>query len=152
YRRADPAYALAFQKHDLDMQALQPKEVAARIVGSAIREQIIAALDDWLYVLPNSERAKHQRLLEVVQLADDDVERRQIRTGGQNRAALQRLAKRSETLAQPPATLVLLSNKLVRADAAAEAVDLERRGQQLHPGDFWLNHNLAFHLMHMKPA
>src|SRR5262249_3031670 len=67
-RRAGPAYALAFQKYGLDVQSLEPKAAAARILGSAIREQLIAALDNWKYTaLPNTERAIQQRLLEVVQ-------------------------------------------------------------------------------------
>jgi tetratricopeptide (TPR) repeat protein len=151
-RPAAPASALAFQKYGLDVQSLEPKVAAARIVGSAIRVQIIAALDDWLFVLRDEARTKHQRLLEIVTLADDDDARRRIRAESQNKAALERLARRPETLAQPPATLVLLSRKLVRADAPAVAVDLLRRGQQLHPGDFWINHELAFDLMHLKPA
>src|SRR5262249_1523723 len=146
FRRTPPAYALAFQKHDLDVLTLDPKEAAARIVGSAIREQLISSLHHWLFGLPKTERAKHQRLLEVIQLADDDDGRRQIGTES-HRGALERLARQPETLAQSPTTLLLLSAYLMRADAQATALDLLLRGQQQHPGDLWLNQDLAEYLM-----
>jgi tetratricopeptide (TPR) repeat protein len=154
YRAVDPAYALAFQKYGLDVRTLEPKEAAARIVGSAIREQLIAALDNWMDALSRSDREKSQRLLAVVRLADEDDVRRQIRdfVEGRDGPALEKLATRRETLAQPPVTLVLLSRKLVKPKSLELAVDLLRRAQQQHPGDFWLNFELALSLVRMKPA
>src|SRR5262249_2543518 len=50
-----------------------------------------------------------------------------------------------------PATLLLLSDQLFGAGAPEAAEALLRQGQRQHPGDFWLNHRLAFHLQYLKP-
>src|SRR5207247_467300 len=46
-------------------------------------------------------------------------------------------------LAQPPANLVLLARALDEANERVAAVQLLRRAQQRHPGDFWINYDLA---------
>src|SRR5262249_35214439 len=43
----------------------------------------------------------------------------------------------------PPPTLVLLAEALSGAQAKDRAVAVLRRAQQLHPDDFWINHQLA---------
>src|SRR5262249_2785205 len=58
---------------------------------------------------------------------------------------------RPEVLAQPPATVILLSAFLIAHDAVPAAVDLLREAQQRHPGDFWINVELSISLSKMKP-
>jgi Flp pilus assembly protein TadD len=48
--------------------------------------------------------------------------------------------------------LVLLAAALGRANALPARVELLRQAQRRHPGDFWINHNLAWCCMEMKPA
>src|SRR5207247_2016203 len=48
-------------------------------------------------------------------------------------------------------TLARLGEALREAGASEAAVALLRRAQQWHPGDFWLNHELAFTLMYSQP-
>src|SRR5207249_1042075 len=57
---------------------------------------------------------------------------------------------RPEVLTQPPASILLLGEALFTAGAEKEAVELLRQGQRLHPGDFWMNHELAVQLAEMK--
>src|SRR5262249_5707479 len=51
---------------------------------------------------------------------------------------------------QSPATLVFLGDFLSRFDLLA-AVKLLGNAQQRYPADLWINHQLAFLLMNMKP-
>lgn len=44
---ARQAYATAFRDYGIDLAALEPATAAERIRASAIREQLLAALDDW---------------------------------------------------------------------------------------------------------
>src|SRR5208337_2182569 len=40
---------------------------------------------------------------------------------------------------------------LREAGAMMEALDFLRKAQRLHPGDFWLNHDLAWYLCYLQP-
>jgi tetratricopeptide (TPR) repeat protein len=62
-------------------------------------------------------------------------------------AALEQLAQEDGVFSQPPADLVLLSSALNAMGAYAAAERLLRRGQQLHPADFWTNACLAYRLV-----
>jgi serine/threonine protein kinase/tetratricopeptide (TPR) repeat protein len=149
---ADRAYAAAFKNHGWDVQALAAEEMAERIAASPIRMHLVAALDHWASVKEPMDVAGAERLLTIARLADDDDWRRQLRDPAvrKDRAALERLAGREGVLDQPPGSLVLLANILVTRDARSAAVDLLQRAQQRHPDDFWINHDLAFHLAHGK--
>src|SRR4029077_17906072 len=46
---SDPAYAAAFRSYGLALSLPVP-EAARRIRASVIREQLVAALDDWIWV------------------------------------------------------------------------------------------------------
>ena len=48
-------FAKALGDYGLDVGQLDPAEAARRIAASAIREQLVAALDDWLIVAPGGE-------------------------------------------------------------------------------------------------
>ncbi len=56
--------------------------------------------------------------------------------------ALARLARSANVAGQSPAFLALLGTALPES-ANAERVALLRRAQRRHPGDFWINHDLA---------
>jgi Flp pilus assembly protein TadD/serine/threonine protein kinase len=154
HARADRAYAEAFKKHGWDVQALPAEELAEEIAASPIRVYLVAALDDWAAMKGPKDVAGRETLRAIARLADDDDSRRQLRDPavGKDRAALERLARQRGVLDQPPGNLELLAEALVRRGARPAAVDLLRRAQQRHPGDFWINHYLASLLMAVKPA
>ena len=76
---ANAAYALAFQQYQVNLDELKPPEAAEKIKASAIREQLVTALDDWIYVKPRADTTGRERLLTVVRLADSDSWRQRLR-------------------------------------------------------------------------
>src|SRR5262249_6126325 len=70
------------------------------------------------------------------------------------RGRLEELAKRARSAdlrGQPAATLALLGSMLGSAKRWQDAERVLRLGQQTHPGDFWLNHELGMCLREVKP-
>jgi hypothetical protein len=117
-----------------------PRETARRIADSAIREQLIVALDHWAEAKPEKDARGRERLLTVARFADRDEWRRKLRDPAlwkDNPALkLKRLAQEPEAVAQPPVTALTLAGFLWRAGARAEAVGVLRRAQQRHPGTY----------------
>jgi serine/threonine-protein kinase len=149
YQAADPLYREAFAAQGLDLK-FAPQQAADRIRGSAIRGQLVAALDDWVFaVAPERDR---DRLLAVVRLADDDGWRNRFRAlhQGRDRKELERLARQPDVQTQQPPTLVLLGGALFEAGAEEAAVEVLRQATRRHPGDLWLNNELGYVLLHGK--
>src|SRR5262249_25953477 len=65
--------------------------------------------------------------------------------------ALKELAAAEQTANLPPSTLVLLGTALLETGAGEQAVVLLRQAQRRHPGDFWINFQLAHCLAERKP-
>jgi tetratricopeptide (TPR) repeat protein len=149
---ADPAYATAFRKYGVDVQNLDPQEAAARIGASAIREYLVVALDAWWVIRPARDAGGRERLRIVVDLADDNAWRRQLRDPAVRSDArrLANLTRQPDVKAQPPTTLFLLGQALQDAGLAGEAIALLRGSQQQHPDDFWINYSLAYLLAHQE--
>jgi predicted ribosomally synthesized peptide with SipW-like signal peptide len=89
---AAPQYHRAFAERDLDLTALDPAQAAQRIAASAVKAELVAAVDDWS--LHEPEPAMRDRLLDVARRADpgpwtDRLRDRAVRT---DRGALARLA------------------------------------------------------------
>ena len=145
---ADQAYAAAFAKFGLDVAVLPPKEIARRIQASAIRDQLVTALDYWAYIKERLPGGDGTPLRGIAQLADTDTWRQQLRDPkvATNREALERLAEQDGVLDRAPANLLILSFLLDRANGSAAAVSLLRRAQQRHPTDFWINFELGLKL------
>src|SRR5262249_53979730 len=65
---------------------------------------------------------------------------------------LEKLAPSAPIEKLPPTTLILWGNALEQKGAIRLAEQVLRKGQQLHPADFWINHDLASILARqMKP-
>ena len=139
---ADPAYVTAFREYGLDVTALDPAAAATRVRGSAIAEQLVAALDDWAWVKPAADAAGRERLRTVAGLADPDDWRNCFRDPAlqKERSALEELAARPEVDALPPTTTVLLARALRAVKADDKALRVLRRALDRHPGDFWLHY------------
>jgi tetratricopeptide (TPR) repeat protein len=145
---AGPKYTQTFQRYQLDVEALDAEEAVARIRASAIREQLLAALDNWSWA---EDKEKAHRLRRIADGADDDAWRprmRAVRTAAEAR----QLAARPEVWQQPPATVSRFARLLVDFRLHAEAVAGLRLAQQRHPGDFWVNHYLGMHLKSLRPS
>jgi tetratricopeptide (TPR) repeat protein len=150
--RADPLYAAAFRKYNLPVLELEPADAARRIAASAIREQLLAALEDWASIHQTAS-ARFKQLADLVRRADDDPWRKQVFFAALDKRdwpRVVRLAQQPEALDQPPARLVVLGGLLARIDRPA-AVKFLRQAQQRHPDDVWINHNLAVNLKYLNP-
>jgi tetratricopeptide (TPR) repeat protein len=152
----DREYAAAFQGYGIDVQALAPEEVAARIRARPIKGQVAAGLDHWTFVRRRAGRPEAgpwQRLAGVARLVDPDPWRNRLRDAlaQEDGQALKPLAAQAEAASLPAPTWLLLGDALAKAGALPDAVRVLRRGQQRHPGDFWVNHQLALYLSQMNP-
>jgi tetratricopeptide (TPR) repeat protein len=149
---ASPLYAEAFAGYGVDLATLGPDEAAERIQASAIRDRLLAALDDWLVGSWRSGPPDKDRLLVVLARADRDPWRNSMRMAlvGGKRQALKTLSQGEQAKAQSPATLGLLADALHNLGDDASAVAVLRAAQERHPSDFWLNQNLGYLLTTQK--
>src|SRR5262249_27997104 len=120
---ADPAYAAAFRRYEVEVGTADPTEAARRIAASAIREQLIVALDHWAEARPRNDAAGRAWLLGLARRADQDAWRQGLRdaVARNDRHALRRLAQQPGSREQPPVTAVILSRYLWWAGERAEA-------------------------------
>jgi serine/threonine protein kinase/Tfp pilus assembly protein PilF len=127
------------------------EEAAARIQKSAIRDQLIAGLDDWaldeFVSRHRQDPTRWERVVQLARLADPDPNWRDSFRNPrvwENRRALERLAELAPVDKLSPQLVATLGNLLRMAEAEREA--LLRKAHDLHPDDFWLNFDLGFAL------
>jgi tetratricopeptide (TPR) repeat protein len=116
--------------------------------GSAVRAQLVAALDDWA-----SATADHRRrawLLEVARRAEpgDWGDRFRDPAVWEKQAALEQLARKATVAELSPQLLTALGRALQRT--GADPVPLLTAAQERHPTDFWLNFHLGDALFDAK--
>jgi serine/threonine protein kinase len=167
----ETAYMKVFAAYGLDDERLDPHEVAARIRARPIWLQVVTALDGWVDARrqvpasghagngPDNPSPDTKRLIAVARAVDPDPWRDRLRDAlalkesTTRRQALLELASTAPVEAMTPDSSVLL------ARAAANSVDthssldcqerimpalaLLRRARRQHPGDFWVNYELA---------
>jgi len=142
---ADPAYAAAFREYGIDAALLDAAAAAQRVRASAICEQLVAALDDWNFVIPSGDAVWRGRVRSIAALADPDDWRNRFRDERiqRDRSALEDLAARPEIADLPPSTVVLLGRSLQVAGAGGKSVEVLAAAQRRCPTDFWLNIELS---------
>jgi Flp pilus assembly protein TadD len=138
---AEQAYRDTFRAWGLDVQGLEADEMARRVMGSAIREQLIAALDDWVSLKSALKVEGRERLLVIAQQADENELRRRIRAAREqkDRAELESLARRARTEDLPAPTLLLLGMALWETGSQVDSERVLEQGQHRYPGDLSLN-------------
>ncbi len=149
----DAAYHGAFRDSGIDPDALSAEEASLRIKArpTEIAAALAVTLDDWATVRRDliKDAAGAGRLASAARRTDPDPWRGQLRDALEvadrtaQRARLTALAASLEGQARPPASLDLLGKALGDAGAWAEAESVFRRGVRAHPGDLWLNYDLA---------
>jgi tetratricopeptide (TPR) repeat protein/tRNA A-37 threonylcarbamoyl transferase component Bud32 len=146
-------YAAAFRKYGLDMVG-DPAALARRVGASPVREQLVAALDDWAWAAAFHQRDVKtcKRLLAVARAADPDRWRDRLRDPAvwRDPKALAQLAAQKEVMQCSPVLLANLGGRLEKL--GGDGVGLLVRAQRRHPGDFWLNFNLANVLNKPRPG
>jgi serine/threonine-protein kinase len=166
--RAVPLFREAFRAYGLPVGEGDPTAIAQRIRQrpTAVREAIVAVLDEW-DVLAGSPKIAlaepHREWLRAVLSATEpeDAWTRQLRDARaekdktKRRAALAALVASVDVEKVPIRALTRLAQlgALGEEDALkpADAVKLLRRVQAHHPGDFWVNENLGAALQRVTP-
>ena len=153
YAGAVALYASAFRQDDKDWDSPEPDKAAARINRRAIREDLLAGLDEWAVITPNPEEST--RLRGIVQAADPDPGSLQNRFRAllhrKDWDGLRRLAFGPESKDVPTARLVHVGRELLRTGAVSEAVKFFKEANERRPGDFWIAFELAQASSEMKP-
>jgi tetratricopeptide (TPR) repeat protein len=152
---ADRRYAAAFRDYGIDVEVLAPQNAAKRLRARAIRAELAAALDDWSQMrrwFPQNDGKTWQELLALGRAVDADPRRSAVRDAvlHDQHQALVELGATADISALPPGTLVLLAQCLWDTCGRDDAATLLRRAQELHPGDFWINQQLAYCLVKLR--
>jgi serine/threonine-protein kinase len=159
---SDKDYARAFRYAGVDVDALGSDAAAARIRAqpAEVVRTLAAALDDWAV---QRRRAKPYakdawlRLSATASAVDPDPTRVRLRQLWSEpdrtvqRETLRTLAQQADLRGWPAPSLTMLAGALAGADEREAAVDLLRRAQARHPGDVWVNHDLARYLEQLHP-
>jgi serine/threonine-protein kinase len=156
FARANDNLRAAFVEYGIDVLRLPPDQAADRVRARPISDQLTAALDYWARLRARArpdEAAGWQRLSEVARRADADPLRNGLRDALARKdvPALRALAADPRLARRPPSTLLLLSGGLAFLGDIPSAVKVLRRAHEEHPGDFWINHNLAYYLYRSGP-
>jgi serine/threonine-protein kinase len=149
-----PAYAAAFRSYGLTAGATDPTEAAARVRRrpAAVRDRLVAALDDWAALAACYAAPERDWVRRVAAAADPDPWRGRLRAAraAGDRPALEQLARELDVARQPPTTCAGLDEALTAVGSHEVAVEVLQRAQQCHPGDFWINHGLAWQLLQLN--
>jgi tetratricopeptide (TPR) repeat protein len=161
--RAVPILRDALEAFGLPAGKGDAKEAAARIVAlpSSMRDALIAALDDWIYIAGNPQYKVVELHLEwlkaVVGEADSDPWRKALRKlmaesdPEERKQALEKLAEAPELARQPLPDLILLTRQL-ESSAPDKAVQVLAKANEAHRGDFSVLFRLGFGFYwHLKP-
>jgi tetratricopeptide (TPR) repeat protein len=148
-RTQDGRFAQAFREFGIDIEALTPEEVAARIVATRIPQALVQALDRWAAMRKRARQDADplwEKLVEIARRVDADAWRNQLREAvlRKDRVAMERLAESVPLREVPPATAYLLEHVLQELGAPDKALAVLREAHRHHPNDFWLNDGLAF--------
>ncbi len=148
----------AFGEYGIDMLAMDHGEIAARIRASELAPQLADALELWVatcgYLAGRgvAGHTKEQLLawLDVLYEADPDPYRteirRQVYSEQADLDALRPLAASAEFESAMPRTLAWLGTCFLRAQDLDAMNDVFLRALVLHPADFMLNFDYAYHL------
>jgi eukaryotic-like serine/threonine-protein kinase len=153
--RQDTLFTRAFREYGIDIKALDPAEAGRRIASRAIAHQLVAWIDEWIYNQRDmGDQPGVSRLMRVAAAADPDPWRANARsalaTG--SLAALQQLADSIDLDAVPAVSAKQLALGLGKLGDMARAVSLLRTLRHRYPRDYWINVDLANHLMNQNPT
>jgi serine/threonine protein kinase/tetratricopeptide (TPR) repeat protein len=141
-------YPNAFREGGFSVSEEQLSALAVRVSSSFIKEQLVAALDDWAWIaFLQGNDSLADRLLEIGRTALPDPAwgdaARNVNLW-RNREGRIRLVNEAPIASLSPPMLSLFAN-LISSDSALQ-LSLLRRAQFHHPGDFWLNLDLGISL------
>lgn len=156
FDNATPAreYPLAFAEAGLPIANETAETLAQRIQSSPIKQQLVAALDDWAllttFYVPTKELP--EKLLAVARLAEGSTlwgDRVRQTSVWREPATVMELSKTAIEQNQSPQMLALVARLM-----GANKLDREnwlRKAQERYPTDFWLNYLLGNTLLAKNP-
>jgi serine/threonine protein kinase/Flp pilus assembly protein TadD len=151
---ADRAYVAAFAWYGLDVDRTDARQVGERIreCSSQMQMQLAVALDDWAYWREKGSKGR-RHLLAISRVVAPDPWRNRLRDAleGQDPKALEELAASARADELPLGTILLLARVSGGTAAAEPVLTVLYQALQRHPDDFWLNHQLGFSLLGMRP-
>jgi serine/threonine protein kinase/predicted Zn-dependent protease len=150
YAAADRHYLSAFAEYGLDTAPgnANANATARQIRTSPIRGHLIVSLDHWAFCKDHLPNENGDALRAIVQLADDDPWRQELRNPRlrNDGKSLVRLAQEDRALHQSPETVLIVYAMLLDAKRDGDGIALLRKVQRQHPGHFWLNFELGLAL------
>jgi tetratricopeptide (TPR) repeat protein len=154
--QANTEYQKAFRAYGIDLEALDEAQAGELLRAQSIRQELVAALDHWARLLTRSEAKKEtwkvlwRRLLHIARLADTDDWPNQVRLAVERGDidTLKTLARADQGKTLPASTLGLFADALRWQGAKREALALLREAHCRFPGDYWINHDLAWMFQH----
>ena len=156
----DPAkeYAEVFHRYDLDLKIMLIDEAITRLktLPQDYQREMVQFLDDWVSVV-GSDAPTTTKILALAQRIDPDPERNQLRSLlGQpdlkvQKETLRAMARGSHVAEFGPSTALLLAAALGKLEDTGGATFVLRTIVVRHPGDFWVNFELAKLLADAKP-
>jgi serine/threonine-protein kinase len=147
-------YETAFCDAGITKVADNAEIISTHVRNSAIKLQLLAALDTWSRITTDDDRRVW--ILEVARRADPDPWRDQFRQpqNWDDRAALETLAsellKDNQQLLSRMSPEILVNFCTAMREAKADALPLLKASQKRHPNDFWLNTELGNALIMAK--
>ena len=141
-------FAAAFKEDmGLDLQTTDPEQAAEHLNSRAIRNVLLAGLDDWLFFAnANDEQAIAKILRTADPAANSFRNRLKSAVLAKDRAALTHMATGEEAHHLSPVDVTAPGPVLGKVGAETEALNLLREGQSRYSNDLWINFDLAQHL------
>ncbi len=154
FRMAADEYPKAFA--GFDVLSDDPAVAAARISASPIKDQLVAALDDWASIAFGARnQGLAEQLLTVARQSAPDPDwgdRFRQPKVWRDQEALDKLVAQAPAAGLSPQLLHLVGNLLLHLVDSPLSGSWLRRAQTEHPADFWLNFRLGVALQKANPV
>jgi tetratricopeptide (TPR) repeat protein len=137
----------------LEDYGLRRGRPAKSLLASPVADELLEALERWAELTRDpEERAWLAKVFEAAGRSEGRTMQRWRRALARgDRRALVELARDLEVERLSPSRVVRLARQLGSAAGVRPAVDLLRRAQPHHAGDFWVNESLGLGLLHAHP-
>src|SRR5262249_22870231 len=129
-------YREAFAWYGLPVEDLEPAEAAERVRSSALREPLVAALDDWAFQ-NKADLQKQAHLCGTADRADSNDWRRRLRAAwwAGDVEGIRRAAGETPPDRLSPSAAALLGSALAYLQESDKALEVLTQAQRAHPDD-----------------